>query len=110
MQLAAAGVRVAASARSAEKLAGLGVRTEGIRHFKGLGCEDCRGTGYRGRVGVYEVMPITASIREIIFAKGNLGQLKAASKEAGFKTIREAAIIKLYQDKQEASPAEADQV
>ncbi|MEK7476942.1 MAG: ATPase, T2SS/T4P/T4SS family [Candidatus Coatesbacteria bacterium] len=81
----------------AEELARIGLKpedVEGNEFFKGRGCDNCHKTGYRGRLGVFEVMPITTSIREVIFAKGNLAQLKTASREAGFKTIRDAAIIK----------------
>jgi len=81
----------------AKELARIGLKpedVEGTEFFRGKGCDNCHKSGYRGRLGVFEVMPITTSIREVIFAKGNLAQLKAASREAGFKTIRDAAIIK----------------
>jgi type II secretory ATPase GspE/PulE/Tfp pilus assembly ATPase PilB-like protein len=81
----------------AEELSRIGLKPEdieGTQFYKGKGCDYCHKTGYRGRLGVFEVMPITTSIREVIFAKGTLAQLKAASKDAGFKTIRDAAIIK----------------
>ncbi len=81
----------------AEELKRIGLSPEDVKDtafFKGKGCAECHQTGYRGRLAIYEVMPITATIREIIFAKGSLAQLKAAVKDAGFKTIRDAAIIK----------------
>jgi len=81
----------------AEELARIGLKPEdieGTEFFKGKGCDNCHKTGYRGRIGIFEVMPITTSIREVIFAKGTLAQIKNASKESGFKTIREAALIK----------------
>jgi type IV pilus assembly protein PilB len=80
-----------------EEFRRVGVKPEsvaGIKFFKGKGCEACHKTGYKGRLAVFEVLPVSASIREIIFSKGTLNQLKAASREAGFKTIREAAIMK----------------
>jgi len=80
-----------------EELRRVGVKPESIanlKFYKGKGCEACHKTGYKGRLAVFEVLPITASIREVIFSKGTLNQLKATSREAGFKTIREAAIMK----------------
>ncbi|MEK7764662.1 MAG: ATPase, T2SS/T4P/T4SS family [bacterium] len=80
-----------------EELKRLGVDVTslaGAKFYKGKGCPECNNTGYKGRLAVYEVMPITASIRELIFSKASLASLKAAAKDAGFKTLREAAVIK----------------
>lgn len=70
---------------------------EGTTFYKGKGCSNCHNSGYRGRCAVFEVLPITAALREIIFSKGSLPQLKAAAREAGFKNLREAALMKWRQ-------------
>jgi type IV pilus assembly protein PilB len=66
----------------------------GSKFYKGKGCAECHNTGYRGRLAVYEVMPVNNVIREIIFKKGTLGELKAAAKTSGLKNLRDAATIK----------------
>jgi len=67
---------------------------EGKKLYQGKGCTNCHNMGYRGRLAVYEVMPVTTAIREVIFRKGTLAELKKVSKACGFMTIRQAAILK----------------
>jgi type II secretory ATPase GspE/PulE/Tfp pilus assembly ATPase PilB-like protein len=50
--------------------------------FRGTGCEECRGTGYRGRVGIFELLPITGVLRELILQKRSNAQLKAAAQQS----------------------------
>ena len=45
------------------------------------GCEDCRGTGYRGRVGIFELLPVTAELSELILQRKSSGQIKDAAHE-----------------------------
>ncbi len=81
----------------AEELKRVGLEPKdiaGTKFYKGKGCDECHKTGYRGRLAVYEVLPVTSTIRELIFKKGSLGQLKEAAKAAGFINLREAAILK----------------
>ncbi len=68
---------------------------EGGDFYEGAGCPHCHYTGYRGRIAVYEVLPVTTGIREVIFRKGNLNVLKRQAWKEGMVTIREAAIQKL---------------
>jgi len=70
---------------------------QGKQFFRGKGCSNCHNTGYRGRVAAFEVMPVGHEIREVIFKKGTLNDLKAAAKAAGLMTIRDAAIQKWLQ-------------
>ncbi len=58
----------------------------------GTGCPQCRGTGYLGRTGVFEVMEITDKIRIAIDNKAAPAQIKQIAKSEGFKTLRENAI------------------
>jgi type IV pilus assembly protein PilB len=66
----------------------------GKKLYRGKGCAECHNMGYKGRLAVYEVMPVNAAIRDVIFRKGTLAELKAESKSQGFLTIRQAAILK----------------
>jgi len=67
----------------------------GIRVNKGEGCPRCAGTGYRGRVGVYEMLVINDDMSKIILNKAPAGELKAAAVKAGMTTLRKAALKKL---------------
>lgn len=77
-----------------EQLAGLGSEW----HLYGpKGCDICKGGGYKGRVGIYQVMPVTEEIQRIIMSNGNALDIAAQAKRDGVKTLREAGIIKVMQ-------------
>jgi len=63
---------------------------------KAVGCDACSG-GYKGRVGIYEVMKITDSISRIIMDGGNAIQIADAAQKAGFNNLRTSALIKVTQ-------------
>jgi type IV pilus assembly protein PilB len=63
--------------------------------YKGEGCAACSDTGYKGRVGLYQVMPMFEEIREMILAGANTAELKRESMRLGVKTMRQAGITKL---------------
>jgi type IV pilus assembly protein PilB len=63
--------------------------------YKGTGCAACNSTGYKGRVGIYQVMPMFEEIREMILAGANTAEIKRESMRLGVKTMRQAAITKL---------------
>ena len=56
------------------------------------GCGHCRGTGYRGRKAVAELLILNDELREMIVAREPIRQLKEAAKRSGMVTIREAAL------------------
>jgi general secretion pathway protein E len=56
------------------------------------GCGHCRGTGYKGRKSIAELLVLTDELREMIVARESIRQLKEAAKRSGMRTIREAAI------------------
>lgn len=62
-----------------------------IKTPKPDGCPMCSGTGYFGRIGVYEIMPITKRLRNLITEKVNADVLTAAAQEEGMSTLRQAA-------------------
>ncbi len=61
----------------------------------GQGCVDCNGTGYRGRLGIYEVMNISPKIRELILERAPASEIKRAAIENGMLTLRRDALEKL---------------
>jgi type IV pilus assembly protein PilB len=76
----------------------LGIEVEGdgkITFYRGRGCDYCRGNGYRGRVGVYELMLMNDQIRDLVLRKASAHVIKEAAIESGMKTLREDAIAKI---------------
>ncbi|MCE5312625.1 MAG: GspE/PulE family protein [Nitrospiraceae bacterium] len=63
--------------------------------FMGKGCLKCRGTGYYGRSGIFEVLEITRKIKEKINEKTGPDEIGAAAKTEGFRTLRECAVNKM---------------
>jgi type II secretory ATPase GspE/PulE/Tfp pilus assembly ATPase PilB-like protein len=59
------------------------------RLWKGAGCETCRNTGYRGRVGIYELFPITEEVRSLILRKAPTSEIRRLAQERGMVTLRE---------------------
>jgi type IV pilus assembly protein PilB len=65
--------------------------------YKGRGCGICNGTGYKGRVGLYEVMEISEGIREIIMVGGTSVDIKKKAIEEGMLTLRMSGLEKIRQ-------------
>jgi len=66
-----------------------------VTFFRGKGCDHCKGTGYKGRIGIYELMPITDKLRDLILAKSSSYAIKEAAIEAGMKTLKDDAMEKI---------------
>jgi type II secretory ATPase GspE/PulE/Tfp pilus assembly ATPase PilB-like protein len=64
-----------------EKLAAMGVELTTGLYYDGGGCDDCRGTGYRGRIGIFELLTITPELRELILLRRSSADLKAAAQK-----------------------------
>ncbi|HQV24285.1 MAG TPA: GspE/PulE family protein [Acinetobacter sp.] len=65
--------------------------------YKAVGCEACRQTGYKGRVGIYEFMPVSLDSKTIISANGTLNDLKAQAKKEGIEPLRIAGARKVIE-------------
>lgn len=61
-----------------------------------MGCSECR-EGYKGRVGIYEVMKVTPEIARIIMEDGNAIEIKDAALKQGFRDLRRSGIMKVLQ-------------
>ena len=62
--------------------------------FRAVGCSACNG-GYKGRVGLYQVMPITESIQRIILAEGTSMDIAAQAQKEGVRDLRQAGLLKV---------------
>lgn len=63
--------------------------------YKAVGCEHCGNTGYSGRIGVHELMTVSAEIRHLIQTRAPLQQLQAAAMKAGMRTLKQDGILKV---------------
>jgi type IV pilus assembly protein PilB len=63
----------------------------------GKGCDRCGKTGYKGRLGIFEVMPMTENIRNLVIKGSNSDQIKKVAIAEGMLTLRQSALMKLYQ-------------
>jgi type IV pilus assembly protein PilB len=67
----------------------------GVAFQEGKGCVDCSNTGYKGRLGVYEVMPVSPKVRDLVLDRAPTSQIKKQAVEDGMLTLRMDALIKL---------------
>ena len=63
--------------------------------MRGKGCPACNNTGYKGRVGFYQVMPMKEEIKELILNGANTAEIKRESMRIGIKTMRQSGLTKL---------------
>ena len=65
---------------------------KGKRFFRGSGCENCNNTGYKGRVGLFELMIMNNELRELIMRNVSTDELRVAAQRAGMITLRDAGM------------------
>jgi type IV pilus assembly protein PilB len=82
-----------------EVLSNLGVDTadisSGFPSYRGRGCNDCGGTGYRGRLAIYEVMVMHEALKELILKGASAMELKREAVKLGMSTLRMSALQKV---------------
>jgi type IV pilus assembly protein PilB len=64
---------------------------------RGSGCDTCNGTGYKGRVGLYEVMEVTDELRELVLVGASALELRRKAIEEGMITLRRSGLLKVQQ-------------
>ena len=60
-----------------------------------VGCDNCKGTGYKGRVGVYQVLPITDEMRQVIMRNGNALDIAEQARKEGVRDLRQSGLLKV---------------
>ncbi len=65
--------------------------------YKPVGCDRCKGSGFKGRVGIYEVMPITEAIQEVIIRSGSSLEIAQQAQRDGVRNLRQSGLIKAKQ-------------
>jgi type IV pilus assembly protein PilB len=69
--------------------------TDDVPAFKAVGCGRCGGTGYKGRIGLYEVMVVNEEIRSLVMREGSGDAIAAAAVAAGMQTLRDDGLAKV---------------
>lgn len=76
----------------------LGIPPDEVKSFptyKGKGCSICNNTGYKGRLGLYEVMPMKEELKELILSRASTSEIKKEAIRLGMKTLRQSGIVKI---------------
>lgn len=68
-----------------------------LQLHKAVGCKQCSNTGYKGRVGLHELMSVSAEVRHLIQTRAPLHQLQTAALQAGMRTLKQDGMIKMLQ-------------
>ncbi len=66
-----------------------------IRPRRGQGCQKCSGTGYKGRIALYEVMPMYEEIKELVLNGASAAEIKRVAMKAGMMTLRASALMRM---------------
>jgi type IV pilus assembly protein PilB len=66
-------------------------------YYKGNGCEVCSGTGYKGRIAIYEVMTLDPELRDMVLSGASVLEIKRAAIQQGMRTLRMSGIAKLFE-------------
>ncbi|MBU1061773.1 MAG: type II secretion system ATPase GspE [Candidatus Omnitrophica bacterium] len=80
------------------ELSELGISDEDARQiefYKGEGCSECNSSGYKGRIGIYELLIMDDKTRELVIRRASSAAIRNAAREGGMKTLRENAIAKI---------------
>ena len=64
--------------------------------YKGSGCSKCQGTGYKGRIGIFEMVEMNNELRELAFSKAPLAELRKAGVATGMRTLMEDGRLKIF--------------
>ncbi|HRR31920.1 MAG TPA: type II secretion system ATPase GspE [Candidatus Sumerlaeia bacterium] len=83
---------------SAQELEDFGVLPEevaDVEFFKGIGCDDCSYTGYKGRMGIFELLEITEEIRDLILRRASTDEIQAMALHQGMSTMRQDGWLKI---------------
>ncbi len=70
--------------------------TQGREFFFGKRCKACNGTGYRGRVALFEMMLVNDRLRDLIMNAASTAELRAAAREDGMRTLRDSGLLHIY--------------
>jgi len=70
-------------------------KIKAMKFYKGEGCSECNGSGYKGRTGLYELLIVDDKIRDLVIKHASLAAIRGTACEAGMKTLRENGLKKV---------------
>jgi type IV pilus assembly protein PilB len=76
--------------------------------YKGAGCSQCQNTGFKGRIGIFEMIEMNNELRELAFRKAPAGEIRKAAKASGMRTLMEDGKLKIF--KGTTTPAEVARI
>jgi type IV pilus assembly protein PilB len=68
----------------------------GKKFYYGKGCDNCNNTGYRGRMGIYEIMVLDDDLRDLIINHASTQVLRAEAKKRGMRSLRHCGLLAIY--------------
>ena len=77
----------------------LGITPETLKKtpvFKGAGCSQCQGAGYKGRLAIFEMFELNTEVRELAFSKAPTTDLRRAARAGGMRTLRDDGMLKIF--------------
>ncbi len=83
-----------------EELMELGLLPEDIGGktlFRGKGCDNCHGSGYRGRMAIFEIMAFNDEIRELVMNRASTNVIRDQARRHGMRTLRESGLLAIYE-------------
>jgi general secretion pathway protein E len=80
-----------------EEVVSLGLPKKKFTVYYGEGCSECRGTGYKGRDGIFEVMNVSPNIKSLLTQNRPLEDIQKAAEEEGMESLRHSAIRKMME-------------
>jgi type IV pilus assembly protein PilB len=82
-----------------EELMELGLLPEDIggrQLFRGKGCDNCHGSGYKGRLAIFEIMAMNDTLRDLVMKKASTNVLRDQARKFGMRTLRESGLLAIY--------------
>jgi type IV pilus assembly protein PilB len=70
---------------------------EGKELFRGKGCDNCHGSGFKGRTALFEIMTMSDELRELVMKHASTNVLRDASRRGGMRTLRECGLLAIYE-------------
>jgi type IV pilus assembly protein PilB len=69
---------------------------KGKQFYYGKGCDTCNNTGYKGRMGIYEIMVLDDEMRDLIVSQASTQLLRQEARKRGMRTLRQSGLLALY--------------
>ncbi|RKZ28544.1 type IV-A pilus assembly ATPase PilB [bacterium] len=73
------------------------VKKKGLKFYRGKGCPACGGTGYKGRIAVFEAMPMTKELQKLVIEGASALEIEELACQQGMKTLRQEAIDRMFE-------------